>query len=88
MAINFQQNPLALIIEDDEIAIKDTEEAFEDNFMTVSADALLDDVLVRMLKHKRHLAIVKENKQFVGLITLEDIIEEIIQQEIEDEDDD
>jgi CBS domain containing-hemolysin-like protein len=41
-----------------------------------------------MLKTRQHLAIVKNrNKQFLGVITLEDVIEEIIQQEIEDEDD-
>ena len=41
-----------------------------------------------MLKRRQHLAIVKNrNNQFLGVITLEDVIEEIIQQEIEDEDD-
>jgi CBS domain containing-hemolysin-like protein len=45
-------------------------------------------VLGRMLKCSQHLAIVKnKNNQFVGVISMEDVIEEIIQQEIEDEDD-
>jgi CBS domain containing-hemolysin-like protein len=76
-----------LLVEEDMIAIKDTEEAFENDFMTVRSDALLDAVLVKMLKQKRHIAIVREKGKFVGLISLEDIMEEIIQQEIEDEDD-
>lgn len=76
-----------LIVEDDMIAIKDTEEALEHKFTVIDAEAFLDDVLVTMLKSKRHLAIVEDKKVFVGLITLEDIMEEIIQQEIEDEDD-
>jgi CBS domain containing-hemolysin-like protein len=41
-----------------------------------------------MLKTKQHLAIVRlRTGQFLGVISLEDIIEEIIQQEIEDEGD-
>lgn len=76
-----------LIVEDEEIAIKDTEEALEKKFLTVDAKALLDDVLLKMLKQRRHMAMVREKGKFVGLITLEDIMEEIIQQEIEDEDD-
>lgn len=77
-----------LIVEDDDITIKETEEAFDTQFLTVRGSALLDVVLGKMLKGKQHLAIVKNrNDQFIGVITLEDIIEEIIQQEIEDEDD-
>jgi len=77
-----------LIVEDENITIKETEEAFTTECLTVKADDLLDLVLARMLKSRQHLALVRNrNKRFVGVISLEDIIEEIIQQEIEDEDD-
>jgi len=77
-----------LLVEDDHISIRETEEAFERKFLTVGAENLLDVVLGKMLKTRQHLAIVRNrNQQFVGVITLEDIIEEIIQQEIVDEDD-
>lgn len=78
-----------LIVEEDDVSIKDTEEAFETTYLSVRGEAMLDVVLARMLKTRQHLAIVKNrNNQFLGVISLEDIIEEIIQQEIEDEDDD
>ena len=78
-----------LLNEDDDISIKHTKEAFDKQFITVRPDELLDIVLAKMLKSRLHLAIVKtKNRQFVGIISLEDIIEEIIQQEIKDEDDD
>lgn len=77
-----------LLVEDELISIKETEEAFSRKFLAVGSGDLLDAVLGRMLKTKQHLAIVQNrNKQFMGVITLENIIEEIIQQEIEDEDD-
>ncbi|MEZ6141806.1 MAG: hemolysin family protein [Zavarzinella sp.] len=51
----------------------------------VSADALIADVLKIMKKEHRHMAIVRETDQsVVGMITLEDIVEEIIG-ELEDE---
>ncbi|MCA9354233.1 MAG: DUF21 domain-containing protein [Candidatus Kaiserbacteria bacterium] len=78
-----------LIVEDDHISIKETEEAFDRKFITVRTDDLLDAVLGKMLKSRQHLAIVRNrSKQYAGVISLEDIIEEIIQQEIVDEDDD
>lgn len=77
-----------LLIEDENIAIKDTEEAFEGKFLKVNTHDLLDTVLARMLKQKRHLAVVHNKfSESTGVITLEDIIEEILQYEIQDEDD-
>lgn len=78
-----------LLTEDDDIAIKHTDEALERNFLKVKTGMLLDAVLTRMLKQRQHLAIVyNQSGQCVGVISLEDIIEEIIQVEIEDEADD
>lgn len=77
-----------LLVENDNITIKQTEEAFETEYLTVRPIELLDTVLAKMLKSRHHMAIVRNrNDRFVGVITLEDIIEEIIQQEIVDEDD-
>ena len=77
-----------LIVEDDHISINETEEAFETDFLVVRPMDLLDSVLAKMLKSRNHLAIVRNrNQRFVGVISLEDIIEEILQQEIVDEDD-
>ncbi len=77
-----------LLTEDDNIAIKDTEDAFDTSVLRIKPTHFLDFVLGKMLKQKLHLAIVESSsKEAVGVISLEDIIEEIIQQEIEDEDD-
>lgn len=78
-----------LLHEDENTALKDTEEALDRNFLTIRPTATLDTVLGLMLKRHQHLGIVTSKRGvFMGVITLEDIIEEIIQQEIEDEDDD
>jgi len=71
-----------------DIAINATKDAFETNLLTVRPQYTLDTVLTLMLKRKQHMAIVKsKNGVFLGIISLEDIIEEIIQVDIEDEDD-
>jgi len=78
-----------LLIEDENITIAATEEAFENDFLKVRTTQYLDGVLAHMLKQKRHMAMVYDKEQqCAGVITLEDIIEEILQYEIEDEDDD
>lgn len=78
-----------LLTEDEEIAIHQTEEAFESNILRIKASTYLDVVLTQMLKRKQHLAIVVTKAgDAIGVLSLEDIIEEIIQVEIEDEDDD
>lgn len=70
-------------------AIRETREAYETDLLYAYPDDYLDYVLGKMLKKRKHLAIVRtRNHQFLGVISLEDIIEEIIQVEIEDEDDD
>lgn len=77
-----------LLIEDVDIAIKETVEALELDILRIRPNTFLDAVLAQMLKKHRHLGVV-ENRQgdALGVISLEDIIEEIIQVEIEDEDD-
>ena len=77
-----------LLREDENIAIKHTVEAHETDILRIKPSTYLDAALGQMLKKRRHLAIVETAKgNAVGVISLEDIIEEIIQVEIEDEDD-
>jgi len=76
-----------LITEDDQIAITECKNAYDTDLFIVRPENKLDLVLALMLKRRQHLAIVKtKGGQFVGVVSLEDIIEEIIQLEIEDED--
>ena len=53
----------------------------------VRSDAKIDDLLNEMRQHKRHMAIVQdENKKVVGLVTIEDILEELVGEIFDEED--
>ncbi len=63
-------------------------EAAEHTYLRIHPLEMLDTVLAHMLKRKQHLGVVEDaDGNLIGVITLEDIIEEVIQQEIVDEDD-
>jgi len=60
----------------------------KDGIVRTSTDETLDDLLNMFIRYKKHMAyVLNSQRQFVGLITLEDIVEEIIKTEIVDEHD-
>jgi len=54
-------------------------------FIHIAADANADDVLYRMIKGKVHMATVVGQSEWVGIVTMEDILEELVGHEISDE---
>lgn len=56
-----------------------------DRILNISDKAKLDDVIHHMINNKIHIAMVKSYEKIVGVITMEDIIEELLGREIEDE---
>lgn len=51
----------------------------------VPADSKVDDILYRMIKGKVHMASVADATGWVGIVTMEDILETLVGQEITDE---
>lgn len=63
-------------------------EDYMTGLLVVPESMLLDDLKNTMLEQHRHIAVVMNKfDRFIGLITLEDILEEVIGREIMDEDD-
>ena len=53
----------------------------------VREDAKIDDILTDMRQHKHHIAMVRdENRQILGLVTIEDILEELVGEIFDEED--
>ncbi|MBQ8717599.1 MAG: HlyC/CorC family transporter [Clostridia bacterium] len=53
----------------------------------VKESAKIDDILTDMRQHKRHMAMVQdEDKKIVGLVTIEDILEELVGEIFDEED--
>lgn len=53
----------------------------------VNEKTMIDDLLTDMRQHKKNIAIVHdENKNFVGLVTIEDILEELVGEIFDEED--
>ena len=67
----------------DEHAVEDYSK--DAKIIHVAADAKVDDILYRMIKGKVHMASVADTTGWVGIITMEDILETLVGQEITDE---
>ncbi|MBR6726642.1 MAG: HlyC/CorC family transporter [Clostridia bacterium] len=53
----------------------------------VKEDAKIDDLLTDMRQHKRHMAVVlDQSKELIGLVTIEDILEELVGEIFDEED--
>ncbi len=53
----------------------------------VREDAKIDDILTEMRQHKRHIALVRdEQKKLLGIVTIEDILEELVGEIFDEED--
>ncbi len=60
----------------------------QQKMIKVSQDMKLDELLDKFVKFRSHMAVVENRqKEFVGVTTLEDVIEEVLKIEIEDESD-
>ena len=60
-------------------------QAYRDKIHDIDARSHLDTVLSRFIQTRSHLFVVMDGDAEVGIITLEDVMEEILRREIEDE---
>lgn len=58
---------------------------YRDKIYDIDKRSRLDTVLSRFIQTRNHLFVVMDDETELGIITLEDVIEEILDQEIEDE---
>ena len=58
---------------------------YRDKIYDIDKRSRLDTVLSRFIQTHNHLFVVMDDEAELGIITLEDVIEEILDQEIEDE---
>lgn len=67
---------------------EDAIKKYVEPIITVNEDTKIDKILKKMIKRRVHIALVYRNKeQLIGMLTLEDMLEEIVG-EIRDENDD
>lgn len=57
----------------------------EHKIIHVRSDAKADDMLNRMIRGKVHIAIVSDQQGWIGIVTMEDLLETLVGQEITDE---
>ncbi|MEE8588792.1 MAG: CBS domain-containing protein, partial [Sulfurimonadaceae bacterium] len=69
------------------VALKNNlvEEFITDRLIHIHTNIKADDMLNRMIKGKVHIASVSDQSGWAGIITMEDVLEELIGHEISDE---
>ena len=87
-----RRNIVGVLFTKDLITLQETKPLAEvyrpETILQARTDEALDDLLNRFIRKKMHMAyVVNTEGGFAGLVTLEDIVEEIINTEIEDETD-
>ncbi len=59
--------------------------SLRDKAIEIHANTKADDMLHQMIKRKTHMAVVVNNKKWIGVVTMEDVLEELVGHEITDE---